>query len=54
MARSTLGKMLLNPFGGAGMAVEAGKGIIGGLASKSQGGTFKEGFHQGVQGDIIH
>jgi len=52
MARSTLGKLLLNPFGLAGSAVEAGKGVIGGVASKAQGGTFKEGFQEGVQGDL--
>ena len=52
MARSTLGKLLLNPFGLAGSAVEAGKGVIGGVASKAQGGTFGEGFQQGVQGDL--
>jgi hypothetical protein len=52
MARSTLGKLLLNPFGLAGSAVEAGKGVIGGVASKAQGGTFREGFEQGVQGDL--
>jgi len=52
MARSTLGKLLLNPFGLAGSAVEAGKGVIGGVASKAQGGTFGEGFEQGVQGDL--
>ena len=52
MARSTLGKLLLNPFGLAGSAVEAGKGVIGGVASKAQGGTFGEGFQQGVQGDM--
>jgi hypothetical protein len=43
MARSTLGKLLLNPFG---------LGVIGGVASKAQGGTFREGFEQGVQGDL--
>lgn len=52
MARSTLGKLLLNPFGGFGTAVQAGKGVIGGVASKAQGGTFGEGFEQGVQGDM--